>query len=156
MALIRRIFSDGRLMGAGTYSDAVVTDMGSCYQVYFSGIAAVDPATRSVVGYEPHNGSFLPDALERQVEDIFSQLDRLIIAISKEIGVDMTLEDLTRSMVFYLRGLPLIFQRFNDAYISEFTKRKVALYPARTTVMKTTLPEPSALVEIQFEAVLSK
>jgi enamine deaminase RidA (YjgF/YER057c/UK114 family) len=156
MSIIKRIYADGRLMGAGVYSDVVIVDMGTCIQVCFSGMAALDPATKSVAGYEPHNGSFASDALERQVAYIFEHLELLMTSVQKETGLSMTLEDITRSLVFLREDYPLVFQRFNDAYIAEFAKRSIGVYPARTTVMKVTLPEPNALVEIQFEAVVSK
>jgi len=153
---IKRVFADSRLMGAGVYSDAVIVDLGSCWQVFFSGIAAVDPVTRAVAGYEPHNGTFLSDALERQVTDIFAQAERLMKVVSAEIGREFTFENLTRSLVFLREDYPSAIRRFNDAYTSEFAKRGIGVYPARTTAMKTTLPEPNALVEIQFEAVVGK
>ncbi|OGV62749.1 MAG: hypothetical protein A3K19_10580 [Lentisphaerae bacterium RIFOXYB12_FULL_65_16] len=156
MGVITRVFTDGRLMGAGVFSDAVIVDMGSCYAVQFSGMAAVDPATHAMAGYEPHNGAYLPDALERQVADIFDQLERLMTSVAARIGRDMSLLDLTRALVFLREDYPKVFGRFNDAYIAEFARRGVGQYPARTTVLKVTLPEPNALVEIQFEAVVEK
>ncbi|HEY3297456.1 MAG TPA: RidA family protein, partial [Armatimonadota bacterium] len=130
--------------------------LGNCYQVIFSGIAAVDPSTGTLAGYEPHNGAFTADALEKQIADIFSRLERLMASVSSRLDIGLTLEHLTRAMVFLREDYPLVFRRFNDAYISEFAKRGVGVYPTRTTVMKTTLPDPNALVEIQFEAVVAK
>ena len=154
MPFVRRIFADGRIMGAGLFSDAIVIDLGPACQVKFSGIAAVDPDSKVVVGYESHNGAFAADALERQVADIFRQAERLMEAVSGELGRTVTLSDLTEAIVFLREDYPLIFDRFNDAYVDEFRKRGIGQYPTRTTVMKVTLPEPNALVEIQFEAMV--
>lgn len=153
---VTRVFADGRGPGQGVYTDAVAIDLGACWQVCLSGIAAVDPVTHTVVGYEPHNGAFLPNALELQVADIFAQAERLLDAVSCETGVPITLENLTRALVFLREDYPLIMSRFNDAYASEFASRGIGLYPARTTVLKVTLPEPNALVEIQFDAAAGK
>lgn len=156
MAEIRRILADGRLPGTGVYTDAIAVDLGVCWHVIFSGIAAVDPTTRTVTGYEPHNGTFLPDALERQVAHIFSQVERLMESASNELSTGVTFEHLTKAMVFLREDFPRAVSRFNDAYTSEFARRGIGVYPTRTTVLKTTLPEPNALVEIQFEAVVGK
>lgn len=152
--LIRRIFADDRLMGAGVFSDAIVIDLGAVYQIKFSGIAAVDPTTNTVVGYESHNGTFAPDALERQVADIFRQAERLMETVASELGRTVGFLDLTEALVFLREDYPLIIQRFNDAYIDEFKKRGIREYPTRTTVMKAILPNPNALAEIRFEAVV--
>lgn len=154
MPRIRRIFADDRLMGAGVFSDVIVIDLGVVHQIKFSGIAAVDPASKTVVGYESHNGTFAHDALERQVADIFQQAERLMEAVSRELSQTVTLSNLTETLVFLREDYPLIFNRFNDAYIDEFRKRGIGQYPIRTTVMKVTLPEPNALVEIQFTAMV--
>ena len=156
MERIRRLFADGRLMGAGVYSDAIIVDLGEVYRVTFAGKAAADPASGAVVGYEDHNGEFAPDALERQVADVFRQLERLMEGVSREIGKPVTVADLTGALVFLREDYPRAFRRFNDAYAAEFEKRGIGHYPIRTTVMKVTLPEPAALVEIQFEAMVEK
>ena len=153
--VVRRIYADGRLMGAGAFSDAVVMKLGDVYSIKFSGIAAVDPETKVVAGYESHNGAFAPDALELQVADIFRQLERLMEAVSREIDRPVSCHHLTEARAFLREDYPLAFQRFDDAYVAEFKKRDVGEYPARTTVMKVTLPEPAALVEIAFEAMVS-
>ncbi len=155
MPRTRRIFADGRLTG-GTFSDALIVAMGEVCLVKFAGIAALDPTTGTVAGYEPHNGTFAPDALELQVADVFSQAERLMEAVSNELERPLTFADLTEALVFLRGDYPLAFQRFNHAYAEEFEKRGVGQYPVRTTVMKVTLPEPSALVEIRFEAVVEK
>ncbi len=154
MPLIRRIFADDRIMGAGVFSDAIVIDLGVACCIKFSGIAAVDPTSRIVVGYESHNGVFSADALEQQVADIFRQVERLMEPISRELDRTVTVSDIIEALVFLREDYPLVFDRFNDAYIDEFRKRGIGRYPVRTTVMKATLPEPNALVEIQFAAMV--
>lgn len=156
MAFIKRIFSDGRLMGSGIFSDALIMDAGNYFHIYFSGMAAIDPESGNVAGYESHNGLFNAEALEMQVADIFVQLDRLCVAVSEEISKPVSAADLIRAMVFLKEDHPMVFGRFNDAYTDEFKKRGIGDYPTRTTVMKTNLPAPSALVEIQFEAAVKK
>jgi len=156
MERITRVFADDRLTGAGVYSNAIVVDLGEVYRITFAGIAAVDPATGAVAGYEGHNGEFAPDALEQQVADVFRQAERLMESISHKIAKSVTLADLTGALAFLREDYPLAMRRFNDAYGAEFEKRGVGHYPVRTTVMKVTLPEPAALVEIQFEAVVEK
>ncbi|NLW49549.1 MAG: RidA family protein [Candidatus Brocadiaceae bacterium] len=156
MGRIRRLFADGRLIGAGLYSDAIVVDLGPVYRITFAGKAADDPASGAVIGYEDHNGRFAPDALERQVADVFRQLERLMEDVAREIGTPVTVADLTAALVFLREDYPRAFARFDDAYAAEFEKRGVADYPIRTTVMRTTLPQPAALVEIQFEAMVEK
>lgn len=152
---VRRVCADGRIMGAGAYADALAVRTGDAWLVKFAGIAAVDPETRVVVGYEAHNGAYAPDALELQVADIFRQLERLMEAVAREIGRQLTLCHLTEATAYLRDRVPRTFERFNDAYIHEFGKRDIGEYPARTTVMDVTLPEPAALVEITFEAVAS-
>lgn len=152
--LIRRVFADNRLIGSGVYSDALVIELGTVYCIKFSGIAAVDSTTATVVGYEPHNGAFAPDALEQQVADIFRQAECLMQSISREIGKPVTFLDMTEALVFLREDYPLVIKRFNDAYIDEFKKRGIGEYPTRTTAMKTVLPNPNALVEIRFEAMV--
>ena len=154
MPFVRRIFADDRLMGAGAFSDVIVINLGAVHHIKFSGIAAVDPVSKVVVGYESHNGAFAADALGRQVADIFRQAERLMESVSSELGRTVTLSDLTEAIVFLREDYPLIFDRFNDAYVDEFRKRGIGQYPTRTTVMKVTLPEPNALVEIRFEAMV--
>ena len=156
MARIRRLFADGRLLGAGVYSDAIVVDLGEVYRITFAGKAATDPASGLLAGYESHNGEFAPDALERQVADVFRQLERLMEDVGREIGKQVTVANLTAALVFLREDYPKAFARFNDAYAAEFEKRGIAEYPIRTTVMRVTLPEPAALVEIQFEAMVEK
>ena len=156
MARIQRVFADDTLTGAGVYSDAVIIDLGQVYWIKFAGIAAVDPLSGTVAGYESHNGAFAPDALERQVADVFGQVERLMATISRKLGLTVTLGDLTEALVFLREDYPRVFQRFNDAYVAEFEKRGVGDYPARTTVLKVSLPEPNALVEIRLEAVVEK
>ncbi len=153
---IRRINADGRGPGVGYFSDAVVVPIGGSYLIQVSGMAAVDPVTKSVAGYESHNGSFAADALERQLADLFRQLDRLLERVGAEIGCEVGVGSVTRSLVFLREDYPKVFQRFNDAYVGEYKKRGFGEYPARTTILKATLPEPNALVEIQFDAVARK
>ncbi len=98
------------------YSDAIVIDLGGFYRVVFAGIAAVDPLTGIVVGYESHNGAFAPDALEKQVADVFRQLERLMETVSGETGRPAGLGDLTEALVFLKEDYPLVFQRFNECY----------------------------------------
>ncbi len=155
MTVIRRVFADGRLAATAPYSAAVIVDMGGAYQIKLAGIAAVDPVTHRVAGYDSHSGEFAPGALERQVADIFAQAEALMRTVSDEIGRPVTFADLTEALV-YLRGdQPKAFARFNDAYVAEFTKRGIDRYPVRTTVMRALLPEPNALVEIRFEAAVA-
>lgn len=156
MERIRYLFANDQLIGTSAYSDAVIVDLGIAYQIKFAGIAAFDPMTGDIVGYEAHNGSFVSDALELQVADIFSQLERLMLTASKELGKSVEIQNLTAVLVFLREDYPLVFQRFNDAYIDEFKKREISDYPARTTIMNIVIPEPNALVEIQFEAVVDK
>ncbi len=153
---VQHVFADGRGPGCGYYADATIVDLGVCWQVCFSGIAAVDAVTHTVVGYEPHNGTFLPNALELQVADIFRQVERLLQAVSRKLGTQAAFKHITRAVVFLREDFPLAMNRFNDAYASEFASRGIGVYPVRTTVMKVTLPEPNALVEIQFDAVIHK
>jgi enamine deaminase RidA (YjgF/YER057c/UK114 family) len=156
MAGVRRLFADGRLEGSGPYSDAVVIESRDLVLVRLAGIAGVDPVSHSVVGYEEHNGTYAPDALERQVASIFSQAERLLTAASAELGVDLTMADLTEAVCFLREDYPLTVRRFNDAYVEEFARRGIGDYPARTTVLGITLPEPNALVEIRFEAAVTR
>ena len=156
MGRIKRVFADERLLGAGVYSDAIVADLGEVYRITLAGAAAVDPATGVVAGYESHNGEFAPDALERQVAAVFRHAEQLLEAAGREIGKPVTLADLTGALVFLREDFPRAFERFNDAYAREFEARGIGHYPIRTTVMKVTLPEPAALVEIQFEAMVEK
>jgi enamine deaminase RidA (YjgF/YER057c/UK114 family) len=156
MERIRRLFADGRLLGAGVYSDAIIVDLGEVYRITFAGKAATDPASGALAGYEDHNGEYAPDALERQIADVFRQVERLMDAVGREIGKGVTVADLTAALVFLREDYPRVFRRFNEAYAREFEKRGVGQYPIRTTVMRVTLPEPAALVEIQFEAMVEK
>jgi enamine deaminase RidA (YjgF/YER057c/UK114 family) len=156
MASIRRIFADGRLEGSGPYSDAVVIEGEDLVIVRLAGIAGVDPVTHSVVGYEAHNGTYAPDALEQQVGSIFAQAERLLAAASEQTGTDLTMADLTEAVCFLREDFPLTVQRFNDAYVEEFARRGIGDYPARTTILGVTLPEPNALVEIRFEAAVAR
>ena len=155
MTVIRRVFAVGRLGATAPYSSAVIVDLGQVCQIKLAGIAAVDPVSHHVAGYDAHSGEFAPTALELQVADIFAQAADLLRAAADEIGRPVTFADLTDALV-YLRGdQPQDFARFNDAYLAEFARRGVAQYPARTTVMRTLLPEPNALVEIRFEAAVA-
>jgi len=156
MERIRRIHADGGLTGSGVYSDAAVVDLGEVYRITFAGLVAVDPVTGVVAGYETHNGEFARDALEKQVADVFRQLERLMEAASREIGRPLGLGDLTEALVFLREDYPLVMQRFNECYAREFGKRGVGQYPVRTTVLKAIPPAPAALVEIRFEAVVAK
>ena len=156
MERIRRVYADGGLTGSGVYSDAIVVDLGEVYRITFAGIAALDPVTGVVAGYESHNGTFARDALEQQVADVFRQLERLMEAVSREISRPLGLGDLTEALVFLREDYPLVFQRFGESYAREFEKRRVGHYPVRTTVMKASPPASGALVEIRFEAVVGK
>jgi enamine deaminase RidA (YjgF/YER057c/UK114 family) len=157
MSAVFRVNGDGRGPGVGYFSDAVVIALDGAYLIQMSGMAAVDPVTKAVVGYEAHNGCFASDALERQVADIFRQLDRILGRTGADLGCGaIGLDALTRSLVFLREDYPKVFQRFNDAYVDEFKKRGVGEYPSRTTVLKATLPEPNALVEIQFDVFVAK
>ena len=156
MARIQRIVADDGLMGTGAYSDALVVDLGEVHQVQLAGIAAVDHTDQSVVGYDAHSGTFAPDALERQVADVFAQAERLLAAAGEKLGRVVTVADITAALVFLREDYPKAFGRFNDAWVDEFSKRGIEQYPVRTTVTKVTLPEPAALVEIQFEAMVAK
>lgn len=156
MPRIRRLFADGRLLGAGVYSDAIIVDLGEVYRITFAGKAATDPVSGALAGYEDHNGEFAADALEQQVADIFRQLERLMEDAARETGKPVTVADLTAALVFLREDYPKAFARFNDAYAAEFERRGVGHYPIRTTVMRVTLPAPAALVEIQFEAMVEK
>ena len=156
MQRVRRVDADGRLMGSGVFSDAVVVEAGDVRIVKLSGIAAVDPVSGAVAGYESHNGTFAPDALELQVADVFRQAERLLEAVSAEAGCRVGLEHLVEALVFLREDQPMAFGRFNDAYVAEFQKRGIGDYPARTTVLRASLPEPNALVEIRFEAVVER
>ena len=153
---VRRVYADGGLTGSGVYSDAVIVEFGMVYRITFSGIAAVDPVTGIVAGYESHTGEFAPDALERQVADVFRQLERLMEAVSREIGRPLGLGDLTEALVFLREDYPRVFERFNECYAREFGSRGVGRYPARTTVMRASPPAPAALVEIRFEAMVER
>lgn len=155
VAKIHRVFADGRLEGSGPYSDAVVLEGAGLVRVKLAGIAGFDPVSHAIAGYDPHNGTCAPDALEQQVACIFAQAERLLAAASKQVGLAVTMADLTEAICFLREDYPLTVRRFNDAYVEEFARRGIGDYPARTTVLGVTLPEPNALVEIRFEAAVT-
>jgi enamine deaminase RidA (YjgF/YER057c/UK114 family) len=156
MEPVIRLHADGRGPAVSPFSDVVLVDMGAVWMAQFAGIAAVDPVTGVVAGYETHNGAFHSDAMELQVADIFKQMDRLLKQVEAAAGVPMTVAGLTRALVILREDYPLAFARFNDAYIDQFRQRGCGVQPARTTMLRVTLPEPAALVEIQFDGVIRK
>ena len=155
MAEIHRLFADGRLEGSGPFSDAVVIEAPGLVQVKLAGIAGFDPVSHAIAGYDPHNGTYAPEALEQQVAAIFAQAERLLAVASERTGVTVTMADLMEAVCFLREDYPLTVRRFNDAYVEEFARREIGDYPARTTVLGVTLPEPNALVEIRFEAAVT-
>jgi enamine deaminase RidA (YjgF/YER057c/UK114 family) len=165
-----RLQREGRLLPAGSYSDLVVREDLGWYVVSVAGLAAYDPTTGRVVGYEPHSGEYASNALEQQIKDIFAQLDRLLSLLAKSLDrryvdrqieteagpYDISLANLCR-VSFYLRGEePKSFARADDAYRAEFARRGAGAYPARITTMGHRFPAEAALVEMDFELAVRK
>ncbi len=165
-----RLQREGRLFPVGTYSDLVIREELSAYMVSVSGMAACDPTTGIVTGYEEHSGVYAADALELQVADVLLQLDRHLTLLANRLRrrcvlehvedeakeADVSMLNLCKAVV-YLRGdRPTDFRRFDDAYRAEFARRGVGSYPCRTTSMGHHLPIESALVEMDFELAIPK
>lgn len=165
-----RLQREGRLLPAGSYSDLVVREDAAWYVVSVAGIAAYDPTTGRVIGYEPHSGEYAPNALEQQLEDIFAQLDRLLGLLANRLGrryvdrqieteagpYDISLANLCR-VSFCLRDEETrTFARADEAYRCEFARRGIGVYPARITTMGHRFPAEGALVEMEFELAVRK
>jgi enamine deaminase RidA (YjgF/YER057c/UK114 family) len=165
-----RLQREGRLFPVGTYSDLVIREELTAYVVYVSGIAACDPTTGIVAGYEAHSGEYATNALELQVADVFCQLDRHLTLLADNLNRrcvvehvedeakegDVSMLNLCKVVVCLRGDRPMDFRRFDDAYRAEFTRRGIGSYPCRTTTMGHHLPTESALVEMDFELWIPK
>lgn len=161
---------EGRLLPVGGYSDIVVREDLSWYVASIAGIAAYDATTKRVVGYEPASGRYAADALERQIENIFIQLDALLSLLAEKLGrrfveqnvnkeakpYDVSLANLTRVSLYLAGDGPHDFERADEAYREEFTRRHVGVYPTRITTLGHRFPAEGALVEMEFEAAVPK
>lgn len=165
-----RLQREGRLLPLGSYSDLVIREDLGWYVVSVAGLAAYDPTTDRVIGYEPHSGEYAPNALEQQIEDIFAQLDHLLSILAKALDrryvnreidqeagqYDISLVNLCR-VCFCLRGEePKSFARADDAYRAEFARRGAGAYPTRITTMGHRSPAEAVLVEMEFELAVHK